>query len=126
MIRALVIGRIHGKPLAKVAPSGRRYAVATLITDDPEPTSISLIGIEEIGDQLAALAAGTHCSVTGKCSLSAWLDKTGCAVAAMKIVIDALINLEKPTRRRSPWPYPPKMTNRQRKADLRKIVESET
>lgn len=125
MIRTLASGKLHGKPLAKVAPSGRRYCVATLIADDPEFISINLIGIEEIGDQLAALAAGTHCSVTGKCELSAWLDKTGCAVAGMKVVIDALINLEKPTRRKSPCPYPPKMTNRQRKADLRKIVESE-
>ena len=126
MIRSLAIGRIHGKPLSKVAPSGRRYCTATLIADNqPEPVSINLIAFEEMGDQLAAHAAHAHIGITGRSELTAFLDKNGIAVGSLRIVVDSLIALEKPTRRKSPWPYAPKMKPRQRAQDLRKIIESE-
>ncbi len=108
MIRALATGTLHGDPQVRTAANGQPFTTAKLRADGKNGVSVwvSLIAFGEQSERLAAMKDRVALSVSGRCEVSAWINKDGEAAAGLSLVIDELATLKgkprpprvKPTR----------------------------
>lgn len=102
MIRALVSGVLYGPPQARTSQSGKSFVTAKLKADSKDGAVVwcSLIAFGETADRLATMRDGAAIAVSGRCELSAYLDKTGNPAAGLSLVADEIAALRatpKPT-----------------------------
>lgn len=107
MIRALITGKLYGSPQARTSAAGKAYTTAKLKADgkDGSITWCSLIAFGEQAERLAALKEGAALSVSGRCEVSAWINREGEAVGGLSLVVDELATLKgrpRPPRPRQP------------------------
>lgn len=112
MIRALISGKLHDAPQVRTSQNGNSFTTAKLRADDGKGGSVwcSLIGFGEAGERLATLKPGSALSVSGRCEVSAWLNKEGEAKAGLSVVVDELVTLKskpKPPQQRPQQPRQP-------------------
>ena len=107
MIRALCTGTLYGSPQARTSAAGKPFTTAKLRADgkDGAITWCSLIAFGEQAERLAALKEGAALSVSGRCEVSAWINREGEAVGGLSLVVDELATLKgrpRPPRPRQP------------------------
>ena len=107
MIRALCTGTLYGSPQSRTSAAGKAYTTAKLKADgkDGAITWCSLIAFGEQAERLAALKEGAALSVSGRCEVSAWINREGEAVGGLSLVVDELAPLKgrpRPPRPRQP------------------------
>lgn len=109
MIRALCTGTLYGSPQARTSAAGKAFSIAKLKADgkDGAITWCSLIGFGEIGERLAALKEGAALSVSGRCEVSAWINRDGEAAGGLSMVVDELAALKGKPKPRTPKPRQP-------------------
>lgn len=96
MIRALCTGTLYGSPQARTGASGKAYTVAKLKADGKEGVSVwcSLIAFGEQAERLASLQQGAAVAVSGRCEVSAWINREGEAAGGLSLVVDELATLK--------------------------------
>ena len=96
MIRCLATGTLYNAPQARTSAAGKPYTTAKLRADGKDGSSVwcSLIGFGEIGERLATLKEGAAVAVSGRCEVSAWLNRDGEATGGLSVVIDELATLK--------------------------------
>lgn len=107
MIRALASGVLQADPVQRTSANGKLFTTAKLRADDSKGGAVwcNLIAFGETGERLATLKAGAVLSVSGRCEVSAWLNREGEAKAGLSLVVDELATLKgKP---RQPIAYKP-------------------
>lgn len=102
MIRALVAGVLYGQPQPRTSQSGKNFTTAKVKADGKDGSIVwcSVIAFGEQAERLAGMKDGAALAVSGRCELSAWLDKSGEPKAGLSVVIDeiaALRGAHKPT-----------------------------
>jgi single-strand DNA-binding protein len=107
MIRALITGTLYGSPQARTSAASKAYVTGKLRADakDGAITWCSLIAFGEQAERLAALKEGAALSVSGRCEVSAWINRDGEAAGGLSVVVDELATLKgrpRPPRPRQP------------------------
>lgn len=96
MIRALVSGTLYGSPQARTSQSGKPFTTAKLKADGKDGAVVwcSLVAFGEQAERLATLKDGAAIAVSGRCELSAYLDKSGEPKAGLSVVADEIATLK--------------------------------
>lgn len=120
MIRALLVGTLYAEPQQRTSANGKPFTTGKLRADASDGGQVwcSLIAFGEQAERLATLKAGAALSVSGRCKLSAWSDKSGNPAAGLDVVVDELATLKakpKPqdTAQAAQQPHTPHRTARQ-------------
>jgi len=94
-LRILASGVLYRDPEARVSATGKAYTVAKLRVDTSDGMVwCSLIAFAETGEKLAMLKAGASLSVSGRATLSVWMNKNNEPAAGVGVVCDGLLVLE--------------------------------
>lgn len=109
MIRALCTGTLYGSPQTRTSAAGKAYTTAKLRADGKDGIAVwcSLIAFGEQAERLAALKEGAALSVSGRCEVSAWLNRDGEAQGGLSLVVDELAALKGKPKPRTPKPRQP-------------------
>lgn len=102
MIRALLTGTLHERPVSRIGKSGKSFVTAKLKADGAEGTVwCSLIAFGPQAEVLTEQREHAAVSVAGRVTLSSWLDKAGEPKAGLSVVVDQVATL-----RTKPQPQP--------------------
>ena len=107
MIRALATGTLYGSPQTRTSAAGKPYVTGKLRADAKDGSGVwcSLIAFGEVGERLATLPQGAAVAVSGRCEVSAWINREGEAAGGLSLVVDELATLKgrpRPPRPRQP------------------------
>lgn len=107
MIRAIATGTLFNEPQARTSAAGNSFVTAKLKADGKDSAVVwcSLIAFGEQAERLAALKEGAALSVSGRCEVSAWINREGEAQGGLSLVVDELATLKgkpRPPRPRQP------------------------
>lgn len=104
MIRALLVGTLHAEPQQRTSQNGKPFTTGKLKADASDGGQVwcSLIAFGEQAERLATLKAGAAITVSGRCKLSAWSDKSGNPAAGLDVVVDELAARIRSPRARLP------------------------
>lgn len=96
MIRALLTGTLYGEPQARTSQIGKPFTTAKRKGDGKDGASVwcSLIAFGEQAEWLGSLPANSALSVSGRCELSAWLDRTGNPAAGLSLVVAEIATIK--------------------------------
>lgn len=108
MIRALLTGTLHERPMSRLGKSGKPFVTAKLKADGAEGTVwCSLIAFGPQAEVLTEQREHAAVSVAGRVTLSSWLDKAGEPKAGLSVVVDQVATLRtKPQPQPVPVPDP--------------------
>ena len=104
MIRVLATGTLYAAAQARTSAAGKPFTTAKLRADGKDGVFVwcSLIAFGEQGERLAALKEGAALSVSGRCEVSAWINRDGEAAGGLSLVIDELATLRGKPKPRAP------------------------
>lgn len=107
MIRALATGTLYGDPQTRTSASGKDFTTAKLRADGKDGAAVwcSLIAFGDLAERLASMKDRAALSVSGRCEVSAWINRDGEAAGGLSLVVDELATLKgrpRPPRPRQP------------------------